>query len=453
MLALKPGISIAAIVVFAGAMLTIEANARGGGGGMGGGGWGGGRAMNFSRGGGFAVRSFSGPRIGPVGTRSFNGNRFFGRPSTTVGRSSTAVHSVTRFSPAGTASSHVGSFARTANVMRAHAALGNRVISNVALRSAIAPVGFHGRFPGSPWPWWQGGIVLGWIGPVFWPYVYYDFFGYVFWPYVYDDFWPYAYDDIYYGIYGPYAYYGASAYIDPGVAPARRKLARGAAPRAPEVCSNPAVELTDWPIQRISDVVKPTDTQALDELKAASAKAVDQLKATCPNDLPSIPTGRLAAMEVRLEAMLSAVRTVRPALDRFYLSLSDEQKARFNAVAPSQKSATAKDQRNLAALCSARTPGVTNLPIDRIATAVGPSEVQRAALDELKTASIKAAESFKADCPTYQALTPAGRVEAMEQRLTATLAAVKTVQPALVKFYNLLSNEQKARFNVLRTTA
>jgi hypothetical protein len=35
MLALKPGISVAAIVVFAGALLTIEANARGGGGGMG----------------------------------------------------------------------------------------------------------------------------------------------------------------------------------------------------------------------------------------------------------------------------------------------------------------------------------------------------------------------------------------------------------------------------------
>src|SRR5262249_49377620 len=67
---------------------------------------------------------------------------------------------------------------------------------------------FHGRFFGSPWPWWWGGLTIGWIGPVFWPYVYYDFFDYVFWPYAYDDFWPYAYDDVYYGIYGPYAYGG-----------------------------------------------------------------------------------------------------------------------------------------------------------------------------------------------------------------------------------------------------
>jgi len=46
-------------------------------------------------------------------------------------------------------------------------------------------------------------------------------------------------------------------------------------------------------------VVQPTNAQrpALDELRAASAKAIDRLKADCPNDLPSIPTGRIAAMQ------------------------------------------------------------------------------------------------------------------------------------------------------------
>ena len=39
----------------------------------------------------------------------------------------------------------------------------------------------------------------------------------------------------------------------------------------------------------------------------------------------------------------------------------------------------------------------------------------------------------------------------MEQRLDATLGAVKTMQPALVKFYDMLSDEQKARFNALRS--
>jgi len=41
----------------------------------------------------------------------------------------------------------------------------------------------------------------------------------------------------------------------------------------------------------------------------------------------------------------------------------------------------------------------------------------------------------------------------MEKRLEATLAAVKTVQPVLAKFYNSLCDEQKARFNSLRSAS
>ena len=71
----------------------------------------------------------------------------------------------------------------------------------------------------------------------------------------------------------------------------------------------------------------------------------------------------------------------------------------------------------------------------------------------MKDASVKAAEGLKVSCPSYQTLTPTGRVEAMEKRLDATLGAVKTVGPALVKFYNSLSDEQKARFNSLRSAS
>jgi LTXXQ motif family protein len=207
-----------------------------------------------------------------------------------------------------------------------------------------------------------------------------DLFDYVYWPYAYDDFWPYAYDDVYYGIYGPYAYY------DPGVngrgvsygrygGSSRRYAAttNGPRPRAAEVCSNQAPELTDWPIERISEVVQPTDAQrqALDELRAASAKAIEIFQSGCPKDLPSIPTGRLSAMESRLQVMLAAVQTVRPALERFYRSLSDEQKARFNAIAPTDDAnAAGKDQRDLAKFCDQKSPSVTDLPIDRIGQAV-----------------------------------------------------------------------------------
>jgi hypothetical protein len=84
---------------------------------------------------------------------------------------------------------------------------------------------------------------------------------------------------------------------------------------------------------------------------------------------------------------------------------------------------------------------------------VQPTPTQRSALDELKDASARAAEGLKANCPTYQSLTPTGRVEAMEKRLKATLGAVRTVEPALTKFYDSLSDEQKARFNSLRSAS
>jgi LTXXQ motif family protein len=464
----RSGIGIAAIAVIAIAALTIEAEgrARGGGGagasmgGRGGGmsiggrGGGGGPGLGRIRGGGPSVRSFSGPRIGGAGVRvrSHGGHRLVRHTVHTPGMRSVVRaapgRSGSRFATVSTRGAAApGSLAR--NITRGQAVLGRRAIANAAWRSAIGPVRFNGRFRGSPWPWWYGGIVCGWVGPVFWPYAYYDFFDYVFWPYAYDDFWLYAYDDVYYGIYGPYAYAAAPL----RAAPRRTARAHVAQQRPAGICSGYARNLTDWPIERIAETVQPSEAQrtALDALSQANAKAVELLRTACPNDLPSVPTGRLAAMEIRLEAMLAAVRAVRPALEGFYKSLGDEQKARFNAVAPRNEAAAGKDQRDLTRLCDARSPGVADLPIDRIARAVQPSEPQRAALDELKEASLKAAAALKTDCPTYRALTPIGRVEIMEQRLEATLAAVKTVKPALDKFYDMLSDEQKARFNELRS--
>ena len=490
--ALKTGIGIAAMLLLLVPLITVAADARGGGGGggggRGGGGFGGhiggagghgggigfagrgggigfagrGGGIGFAgRGGGLGIgaRSFGGSRVGGLGgARSLGGSRLVGR-SVTSPRAGIAAARIggpgNRFATASARNLGVaGTHLRGANLGRG--VFGNRAIGNVALRSHFASARFQGRFFGSPWPWWRGGLVVGWIGPVFWPYAYYDFFDYVYWPYAYDDFWPYAYDDIYYGIYGGYAYAGGVSAPGRNGSSAPRRTARpsgGSERRAAEVCSDSATDLTDWPIERISEVVQPTEAQrqALDELRAANAKAIDILKAGCPQDLPSTPTGRLTAMESRMQVMLQAVQTVRPALDRFYQSLNDEQKARFNAVAPGGDSAAREDQRDLTKLCGESTPGVTDLPIDRIAQAVQPTQVQRIALDELKDASTKAAEALKANCPSYQALTPTGRVEAMEKRLQATLGAVHTVQPALAKFYDGLTDEQKARFNSLRS--
>jgi hypothetical protein len=80
--------------------------------------------------------------------------------------------------------------------------------------------------------------------------------------------------DVYYGIYGPYAYYGpygvpgrsgrGVSYRRYGVSSGRYAATpNGPGRRAAEVCSNQAPELTDWPIERIAEVVQPTDAQRL----------------------------------------------------------------------------------------------------------------------------------------------------------------------------------------------
>lgn len=103
-----------------------------------------------------------------------------------------------------------------------------------------------------------------------------------------------------------------------------------------QLCSKQAGGMTDLPIQRIEQVVQPTAEQqdAFNGLKAGSAKAAEGLQASCPAQTPTTPLARLDAVGTRLKAMLTAMHTVRPKLQQFYASLSDEQKARFDTMGP-----------------------------------------------------------------------------------------------------------------------
>ena len=294
-------------------------------------------------------------------------------------------------------------------------------------------------------------IVVGFVGPLFWPYAYNDFLNYTFYPYAYDAFWPAAYDDVYDGITGVYG----SGIAGSGTGPASVGTSGSPQPPSAEVsnglCADQTAGVTDWRINEIAQIVEPDEAQraALEELKTAVAKAVDLLKAGCPSDLPSTPTGRIEAMRVRLSGMLEAVRTVRAPLAKFYDLLNDEQKARFNALPSGEDQNEPERRRNLSVLCSARASGIASVPIRRMELAVRPDEVQRASLRALQDAIGQAGELLKTDCPAYSPITPVVRVDAMEQRLDAMLRALNIVQPALEKFYGSLTDEQKERFNRL----
>lgn len=101
----------------------------------------------------------------------------------------------------------------------------------------------------------------------------------------------------------------------------------------------------------------------------------------------------------------------------------------------------------MGAMCDPRGAGLAEWRMERIERLISPTEAQRAALDDLRTASAKAAEIVAAACPREFPASATARLELMEKRLDAMQQAIKTVRPAFDAFYATLNEEQKARIN------
>jgi LTXXQ motif family protein len=187
--------------------------------------------------------------------------------------------------------------------------------------------------------------------------------------------------------------------------------------------------------------VQPTPEQSalLDEMRSAAAKAADVFKGSCSDSYAMTPPGRLRAMTNRISATLEAVRIVRPALEKFYNSLSDEQQARFNALGPNigerSQQQPQQDANAQSDTCGDPKSSLTNLPIERIETVIRPAGTQKEALDRLSEATAKAVQGLQAACPDDVPLTPVGRLEA----ITITLKLLRrSWWPSLLAYFDPL---------------
>jgi LTXXQ motif family protein len=120
------------------------------------------------------------------------------------------------------------------------------------------------------------------------------------------------------------------------IAEDRRKMfaANGAAEAPSRGCGAAQPVALLWPTDEIEARLHPNDAQraALKGLRDANARAADLLNNACrPEDATTLPT-RLDAVEGRLDAMLRAISLVSAVLADFYGTLSDEQKAQFEAI-------------------------------------------------------------------------------------------------------------------------
>jgi hypothetical protein len=124
---------------------------------------------------------------------------------------------------------------------------------------------------------------------------------------------------------------GRSRYRNAGVA-----LSAAPGKDLEALCKDDTGNFALLPVQRIKDIVKPTAHQqsAFDELQSAAKTAASNLDSSCPYDMPETVSDRLDAVAKRLGALSEAVTIVKPALTRFYDTLNDEQKARFNVIGP-----------------------------------------------------------------------------------------------------------------------
>ena len=282
--------------------------------------------------------------------------------------------------------------------LRNRAALRNpNIRARVAAGAAMAGW-YYGR-SGSGW-WQHSNGGYGWVGPLFWPFAYFDIYDYAIWGRGFGaPFWGYGYDDIYAGMFAPYAYDDLAGYLPPRVA------IPGTPNTAPDglaqMCGDDSRDIAGLPIDRIQQAIEPTETQraALDELANASVTSAQTIKAACPTQISLTAPSRLAFMQQRIEAMIAAVTTVQPALDKFYSLLNDEQKVRLNALGEDQRRrVTARrhnrslDRRLIGRLlksCDIAPPAALTWPAEGLMRRLRSTDISNRALPRCRTPAPK----------------------------------------------------------------
>jgi hypothetical protein len=214
------------------------------------------------------------------------------------------------------------------------------------------------------------------------------------------------------------------------------------------MCGDDSRGIADVPIDQIQRAIEPTRVQrdALDDLGNASIRAARALRDACPKEPTLTAPGRLAAMQQRIEAMITAVAIMRPPLAKLYGRLRDEQKVRFDALAGDPRKASASGDV-LPQCGGGNRAAAPDWPVDEIDRRLRPTRAQRVALQALRDANSRAADLIKMSCPDIKAATtPPARLAATAKRLEVMLQAIRPVRKALDEFYATLSNEQKTQF-------
>jgi LTXXQ motif family protein len=312
-----------------------------------------------------------------------------------------------------------------------------RPVARVQIAAGAALAGWHARRGTNGW-WQHGDGGYGWVGPLFWPFAWYDVIDYTLWC---DGmgFWGYGYRDIYAAIFTPYDENELAGYMTPA-----RHRRPGRVPSLAQICGDDFSELSRLPVEQIRGAMRSSEEQraALDELANASSEAAQAVSATCPTQAATTASDRLKAMQTRLEAMKAAIARVRTPFEIVWETLDDDQKAQLKAF--SAQRAQFSPKVPFAQSCT--PPDALPWPAKEIEARLQLNDDQRQQLGVLQRASVFASNTVNFDCQPDENLNPPDRLATAETRIDAMLDAIKQVAPALDDFLGSLSDEQKAQF-------
>jgi hypothetical protein len=99
-------------------------------------------------------------------------------------------------------------------------------------------------------------------------------------------------------------------------------------------------------------------------------------------------------------------------------------------------------------LCTPRSVGLYEWQVRWLERVVRPTEAQRAALNDLQSASSKALATMATACKAEMPTTTKAELEMMDNRLETMSQAVKTLRPAFDAFYASLDRQQQQRLDV-----
>jgi hypothetical protein len=275
---------------------------------------------------------------------------------------------------------------------------------------------------------------LGIVGPLAWPTAFEDVIGFTLWPQRYGQ---------RLHIHGVVDVLAAMFEPKSAMA-ARARLARTGEASSPDASAVCGGEVSDWPAGEIERSLSLTEPQqaALGQLKSAVGKAVATVKTSCTDTTSMSPVERLQAMEKVLWAVRDAAILVRAPLAKFYDSLGEQQRSQFVTPPPSVEARAGGD-------AAARMCGMSKLdvPMRQAERALHPNGAQRASFQTLQRKSFEMGQFLLASCLQPIPSTPAARLDAASNRLTAVIFATSHISIALNDFYNQLSPEQKKKFN------